>query len=131
MSRFRTLERVVTEEMAKPYQYGVADCFFFGCRVADAFDPSREMVKTYSGSYRTLMGAQKALRKRGHKSLAELFRKHLTPCAPAQAGLGDIVILQLADGEHVGVCAGTHYITKTERGGSNHNLSAVKAAFRT
>lgn len=131
MSRFRTLERVVTEEMAKPYQYGVADCFFFGCRVADAFDPSREMVKTYSGSYRTLMGAQKALRKRGHKSLAELFRKHLTPCAPAQAGLGDIVILQLADGEHVGACAGTHYITKTERGRSNHNLSAVKAAFRT
>lgn len=131
MSRFRTFEHVVNDEMSKPYQYGVADCFFFGCRIADALDPERQMVKTYAGSYRTLMGAQKALRKRGFVSLVDLFAQHLEPCAPNQAALGDLVILQLADGEHVGACNGMRFITKTERGRSDHDLSAVKAAFRT
>lgn len=131
MNRFRVFERVVANELAKPYQYGVADCFFFGCRVADAFVPERQMVKTYTGSYKTLMGAQKALRKRGHDSLVGLFAQHLEPCGPAEAALGDLVILQLADGEHVGVCNGMRFITKTEHGRSDHDLSAVKAAFRT
>lgn len=131
MTRFEIVAPVIEAELAKPYQYGIADCFFFGCRIADAFDPSREMVKTYSGSYRTLMGAQKALRKRGHESLVDLFALHLTRCAAGEAQTGDIVILELADGEHVGVCVGARFITKTERGRSDHDLSAVKAAFRT
>ena len=122
---------VIEAELAKPYAYGTADCFFFGCRIADAFDPVRELAKTYSGAYRTLMGAQKALRKRGFTSIAELLAVHLEPCAPAECRLGDLVVLQLADGEHVGVCAGTRFITKTERGRADHDLSAVKAAFRT
>lgn len=122
---------VIEAELAKPYAYGTADCFFFGCRIADAFDPVRELAKTYAGSYRTLMGAQKALRKRGFNSLAELFAMHLEPCAPSQAQTGDIVILQLADGEHVGVCVSGRFITKTERGRSDHGLNTVKAAFRT
>lgn len=130
-TRFEIAQPVIEAELAKPYQYGVADCFFFGCRVADAFDPSRKMVETYSGSYRTLMGAQKALRKRGYKSLAHLFAEHLRLCAASEAQFGDIAILQLADGEHVGLCVGASFITKTERGRSLHDLSAVKAAFRT
>lgn len=131
MTRFEIAQPVIEAELAKPYIYGSADCFFFGLRIADAFDPAREMVKTYSGSYKTLMGAQKALRKRGYSSLTDLFAQHLEPCAPSSAQFGDLVILQLADGEHVGVCVGTRFITKTERGRSDHDLSAVKAAFRT
>lgn len=130
-TRFEIAQPVIEAELAKPYAYGTADCFMFGCRVADAFDPARKMVKTYSGSYKTLTGAQRALRRRGFKSLAELFVVHLEPCAPSEAQTGDLVILQLADGEHVGACVGLKFITKTERGRSLHDVSAVKAAFRT
>lgn len=130
-TRFEIADPVIQEELAKPYTYGAADCFFFGCRIADAFDETRGLVKLYSGSYRTLMGAQKALRKRGFKSTADLFATHLEAIAPALAQYGDLVVLQLADGEHVGVCLGQRFLTKTERGKSLHGLSEVKAAFRT
>ncbi|PLU11878.1 hypothetical protein BMJ30_28640, partial [Sinorhizobium medicae] len=40
------------------------------------------------------------------------------------------VILHLADGaEHVGVCLGARFVTKTERGRSDHGLADVIAAF--
>lgn len=131
MTRFETAMPVIEAELAKPYAYGEADCFFFGCRIADAFDPERKMVKTYSGSYKTLLGAQRALRKRGYSSLVDLFAAHLTQCGAAKAQDGDIAILQLSDGEHVGVRIGGRFVTKTEHGPSYHDLSAVKAAFRT
>lgn len=131
-TRFEIAQPVIEAELAKPYAYGGADCFVFGCRIADAFDKRRQMVKTYAGTYRTLMGAQKALRKRGFNDLADLFAKHLEPYDGASsAQFGDLVILQLADGEHVGVCVGARFLTKTAHGLSFHDLSAVKAAFRT
>lgn len=130
-TRFEIAQPVIEAELAKPYAYGVADCFMFGCRMADAFDGSRGMVATYGGSYKTLTGAQRALRRRGFTSLVEFFSTHLEQCAPGAAQIGDLAVIQLADGEHVGVCVGLKFITKTERGRSLHDVSAVKAAFRT
>lgn len=130
-NRFRTVERVVNEEMAKSYAYGSADCFFFGIAMVDALTGS-DLRKQYAGSYKTLMGAQKALRKRGFKRLADLFGTHLEPCAPTAAQLGDIVILDLGDGDHVGVCTGQDaFTTKTETGRQTYRLDKVRAAFRT
>lgn len=130
-TRFEIAQPVIEAELAKPYAYGVADCFVFGCRIADAFDPSRNIVGTYGGVYRTLLGAQRALQRRGYISLVQFFEAHLVRCAPSEAQTGDLVILQLADGEHVGACIAGRFITKTDRGRSLHDLSAVKAAFRT
>ncbi len=130
-TRFEIAQPVIEAELAKPYAYGVADCFMFGCRVADAFDGGRALVVTYGGAYKTLAGAQRALRRRGFISLAQLFEKHLEPCAPSEAQFGDLAVLQINLAEHVGVCVGANFITKTERGRSLHDLSAVKAAFRT
>jgi len=104
-----------------------SDCFFVGCRTADALDPKLLLVEKYVGSYSTLAGAQRALRRRKCKSLAELFARHLTPCAPAQAQLGDLVIINMGDGDHVGA----QFITKTVSGPSFHGLSECTAAFRT
>lgn len=130
-TRFETVKAVIDAEMATPYSHWPhADCFFFGCRVVDALDPTAEIEKAYKGSYKTLRGAQVALRRRGWKSLTELFSTHLEPCAPAEARVGDIGVLQLSDGEHVGVCVGSKFITKTSRGRAFHDLADCKAAFR-
>ena len=130
-SRFEIVKSVIDSEMAKPYSHKpAADCFFFGCRVADALDPSLGLEAKYAGSYTTLRGAQMALRRRGYKSLSDLFSAHLESCAPAEARIGDIGILKLKDGEHVGVCIGMKFITKTTRGRALHDLADCISAFR-
>ena len=129
-NRFQIVAETLKAELAKPYAYGESDCFFLGCRMADALDPSLGLVGKYSGSYTTLAGAQRALRRRKCKSLVQLFARHLTPCGAAEARTGDLVILQIGPAEHVGICMATRFVTKTERGRTDHNLSDCIAAFR-
>lgn len=127
--RFATVDATLRAELAKPYAYGRGDCFFLGIAMIDALTGS-DLRSTYDRAYSTLLGAQRALRRRGHKALADLFAKHLEPIAPAMAQLGDLVILSLADGDHVGICLGARFVTKTERGREFHPLDACSAAFR-
>ncbi|SPL63579.1 DUF6950 family protein [Ochrobactrum soli] len=132
MTRYEILRPVLQEELEKPYIYGLADCFMLGCQVADAFDASRDLVGRYGGTYTTLAGAQKALRRHGHKSLVTFFETHLTPIGPASAQVGDIVVIVIDGGEHVGVCLGAsgRFVTKTADGPTYHRVSDCIAAFR-
>ena len=131
MNRFRIVEATLARELAKPYAYGSADCFMLGCAFVDALT-GPALADKYRGAYRTLAGAQRALRRRGHTSPVSFFAAELgqQPQGGAEARLGDLVILSLADGaEHVGVCLGARFVTKTERGRSDHGLADVIAAF--
>ncbi|RVN80679.1 DUF6950 family protein [Sinorhizobium meliloti] len=131
MNRFRIVEATLARELARPYAYGLADCFMLGCAFVDALTSSA-LADTYRGAYRTLAGAQRALRRRGHTSLVSFFAAELgqQPKGGAEERLGDLVILRLTDGaEHVGVCLGARFVTKTERGRSDHGLADVIAAF--
>jgi hypothetical protein len=134
MNRFRIVEATLNAELAKPYAYGdpkQSDCFMMGCALVDALE-GRQMVKTYAGAYKTLAGAQKALRKRGFKSLVDFWTTELghPPVGGAEARFGDLVILKLTDGvEHVGICVGTRFRTKTPAGCEDHGLADVVAAF--
>lgn len=131
MNRYRIVEQTLNAELEKPYSFGIADCFMMGCAMVDALS-GREMANKYQGSYKTLAGAQRALRKRKHKSLATFFAAELEqdPKGAAEAQLGDLVILRLSDGaEHVAICVGSRFATKTPRGREDHGLSEVIAAF--
>ncbi len=131
MNRFRIVEATLARELAKPYDYGSADCFMLGCAFVDTLTGSA-LADKYRSAYRTLAGAQRALRRRGHASLVSFFTAELgqEPKGGAEARLGDLVILRLSDGaEHVGVCLGVRFVTKTERGQSDHGLADVIAAF--
>ncbi|PSS59844.1 hypothetical protein C6558_36080 [Ensifer sp. NM-2] len=131
MNRFRIVEATLTRELSTPYAYGPADCFHLGCAMADALHGT-SLVEKFHGAYRTLSGAQRALRRRGFSSLVDFFAAELgqEPAGGASARFGDLVILRLADGaEHVGICLGLRFITKTERGRSDHGLSDVIATF--
>ncbi|SDP92545.1 hypothetical protein SAMN05428967_4477 [Phyllobacterium sp. YR620] len=129
MTRFQIVEATLNAELAKPYQYGVADCFFLGIAMIDALSGSDHRTG-FAKAYRTLAGAQRALRKRGHVSLVTLFDTIVERCAPAEARLGDVVILQLGEHEHVGICLGSRFVTKMNTGKSYHNLTDCIAAFR-
>jgi hypothetical protein len=129
MSRFETVDATLKAELEKPYAFGIADCFFLGIAMLDALSGSDNRGK-FGKAYRTMAGAQRALRRRGHTSLVQLFETLAEPCAPAAARLGDIVILQLGPHEHVGICLGSRFITKTDKGASYHALADCIAAFR-
>jgi hypothetical protein len=131
MNRFRTVEALIHAELAKPYAYGEGDCFSLGCALVDALEGT-SLVKKYSKAYRTLAGAQKALRKRGFKSLVDFWAVELgrPSTGAADARFGDLVVLRLADGaEHVGVCVGSRFITKEPSGRTDHGIADVIACF--
>lgn len=94
-------------------------------------NPSLGLVKRYSRKYRTLFGAQKALRKQGFSSLTELFETHLQKIGPASAQYGDLVILSYDNAEHVGICVGEKFLTRDENGSVFRSLEDVVSAFRT
>lgn len=129
MTRFEIVSAVLSVELAKPYEYGTADCFFLGIAMIDALT-GLDHRKTFADDYRSILGAQKALRKRGHKSLVTFFETIAEPCAPSAARMGDIVILQLGSHEHVGICLGSRFRTKTDQGHSDHSIADCIAAFR-
>ncbi|MDX3929232.1 MAG: hypothetical protein QHC90_25950 [Shinella sp.] len=134
MNRFRIVEATLARELATPYAYGTpekSDCFMTGCALVDALEGT-DLVSKYRGTYNSLAGAQRALRRRGFKSLVDFWSAELGRHAVggAMARFGDLVILRLADGaEHVGVCLGARFVTKTENGRSDHGLSDVIAVF--
>lgn len=135
MNRFRIVEATLTAELSKPYAYGdpeQSDCFMMGCALVDALEGKQTAAK-YVGAYKTLAGAQKALRKRGFTSLVDFWAAELDrpAIAPAEAQFGDLAILRLDDGaEHVAVCLGLRFVTKTAAGRQDHTLDTVIAAFR-
>lgn len=126
------LQKVTSEEFAKPYKFGVwgkaSDCFFTGLAVIDAVKGT-EYRKKYSGRYRTLRGAQKALRKEGHKTLVTFFADLLPQIPPAMAKAGDLAIVDVDGAEHVAVCNGLNFMAKIEDGLMICELGDCKAAF--
>lgn len=134
MNRFRLVDATLTAELAKPYAYGDparSDCFFMGCALVDALEDKR-LAEKYAGSYSTLAGAQRALRKRGFSSLVDFWAAELARPAVggASARLGDLAILRLSDGaEHVAICLDARFVTKTPEGRQYFGLTEVVAAF--
>ncbi|MBL4692498.1 MAG: hypothetical protein JKY92_04135 [Magnetovibrio sp.] len=132
MDRTALVLSIIEDELAKPYAYGQSDCFSLACRLVDGLTGS-DHFETYGSNYKTLKGAQRALRKQGHKSLVDFWTEHLTPVVPAMAQTGDLAILHF-DGEkrgqeHCAICVGK-FVTKTETGRALFPLSAVTAAFK-
>lgn len=136
MNRYDAVLSVIETELAKGYEPGKSDCFMLGLRLADALDPGLGLVERYGGSYTTLAGALRVLRRHGFETLRDAFEAHFTSCPPAAAGFGDLVIVAMPArrgrmAEHVGICVGTRFLTKTEAGRSWHGIGEVTAAFRT
>ncbi|APO74275.1 hypothetical protein AM571_CH01440 [Rhizobium etli 8C-3] len=131
MNRFRIVEAALDREDAKPYLPGVSDCLFMGFAVVDDLTGS-SLAKKFARAYRTLASSQRALRRRGFSSLVDAWSAELQqePRAPAAARFGDIAIVRTADGvEHVAVCIGTRFRSKTEKGRVDFGLSDVIASF--
>lgn len=131
MNRFRMVEATLKSEFEKPYVSGKSDCFFLVLAMIDTLTGSA-LSEKYKGHYRTVAGSQKALKKLGFNTLTEFFASELgqEPVGPASARLGDIVILNPAEGIIApAICLGTRFCTKVEQGRKDVGMSDVAAAF--
>ncbi len=92
MTRVAATQATVDRFKARPFRYGSNDC----ARMV-AFHLKRLGLKVSlakAGSYRSALGATRALKRLGHDSLAEAIdAMGLTRIAPAAAVVGDIVEL--------------------------------------
>lgn len=139
MSRFEIVSAILEREFAKPYGHVYSetssDCFFTGLANIDAVRDT-DLCRKYKGRYKTLIGAQRALKREGHTSLVSFFEAILEPIAPLQAYIGDVTIVSLpVEGkermaEHVGIHTGAKIWVKTEAGRQEFIPSEAIAAFR-
>lgn len=129
MTRFAIVSGIIKTARDESYAYGVNDCFFLGLKVIDALQGT-EHVKTYAGAYSTLRGAQKALRKRKHKSLVTFYAE-LVPVIPwGRAQIGDLAVVEIDGAEHIGVHGGQAWMSITEAGPVTWPLHLAKCAFK-
>ncbi|WP_420406905.1 DUF6950 family protein [Hoeflea sp.] len=129
VNRAATVSGIVRTARAETYVYGSNDCFFLGLKVIDALNGTSH-VKTYSGAYRTLKGAQRALRKRGHTSIVTLYAGLLPQIPWGRARIGDLAVVDVDGVEHVGVHGGQAWMSITESGPVTWPLHMAKAAFK-
>lgn len=140
MNRFDLVVITMQREFSKPYGHvysdNASDCFFTGLAMVDAIQGT-DLRKTYEGRYKTLAGAQRALKKEGHTTLVSFFDALLEQIAPLQAHIGDLAIVSLpVEGtnrmaEHVGIHTGNRVRVKTEAGAVEFSPAQAIAAFRT
>ncbi|WP_422371351.1 DUF6950 family protein [Hoeflea sp.] len=129
MNRATVVSEIIKAARAEPYAYGINDCFFLGLKVIDALQGTSH-VDAYTGSYSTLKGAQKALRKHDHTSLITFLSELGEPVAWGRSRIGDIAIVEVDGAEHVGIHGGQSWHSITEAGPAAWPLHFAKRAFR-
>ncbi|MCY0146142.1 hypothetical protein OEG84_25040 [Hoeflea sp. G2-23] len=129
MNRAQIVSNIIKTARKEPYAYGVNDCFFLGLKVIDALQGTSH-VKAFSGSYKTLRGAHRAMRKRGHGSVVTLYDEMLSEIPWGQSRIGDLAVVLLDDGEHVGVNGGQAWHSITEAGPRSWPLHLAMCAFK-
>jgi len=127
-SRAEITTRILTEARRAPYAFGVNDCFFMGLRQIDAIQGTAH-AEEHKGVYSTLSGAQRALRRRGHKSLVTYYATLLRPIGWGSARIGDLAIVEIDGAEHVGIHGGLGWHSITESGPRRWDLQLAKQAF--
>lgn len=120
--------QILKEARTRPYVYGVNDCFFLGLRQIDAIQGTAHEV-AHRRTYSTLLGANRALRRRGHKTLVTYFAELVEPIAWGAARIGDLAIVEIDGAEHVALHGGLGWQSITEAGPARWDLARAKQAF--
>ena len=130
LERIAIVDRVCTEEMAKPYEPGASDCFILGVAIIDAMRGT-SYRSDLSGAYQTIAGSQRALRRRGHTSLITFFPSLGLDRIPAgKCSPGDVVVTVVDRVEHVAVFTGSVFRSRSPDGPMNFRMGDVAAAFK-
>jgi len=116
-------------EARTPFEYGKSDCALFAAGALNAMtgtDPSAN----YRGRYTTLRGGLRILRKDGFRDHVERAAALLTEVPPQRVRVGDIAVVETADGPSLGVVQGEWVVVKTLSGLGFVPIDQAKRVFR-
>lgn len=94
--RARAAQATLDKFKDKPFKFGKYDCgqmvrFHLRCI-------GRPVKSAKAGSYHSLLGAQRALKRLGYESLIDLMDAHFPRIAPAAAVVGDVIAMPGLEG---------------------------------
>ena len=112
-----------------PFAYGSADCGAFAGGAIEAMTGENPHAKV-AGKYKTMAGALRALKRLGHEDHIAYAASVMDEIDPLYAQLGDIAVVQAAEGHALGVVVGAHIEVRTPAGRGVVPLTDAVRAFR-
>lgn len=99
------LTAYLAETAQDGFRYGSNDCALFSAGAVRAMT-GHDLAAAWRGSYTTLQGGLKRLRKAGYEDHVAMADHRFTRVAPAFAQIGDIALLDTAEGRALGIFTG-------------------------
>lgn len=128
-ARLKIVRKVIETQMAKPYRFGSTDCFMTALTMIDTLTGS-QYIERHLWTYWTARGAHRELRRLGYRSLVDFFKDRLEPIETMRCEPGDVAVVRHDGAEHVAVCLGRQFVTKTLHGRLVLPVDSVIAAFK-
>lgn len=122
------LSDFIESRRQRDFLWGERDCCLFACdavQVVTGHDPA----KRWRGLYASEKGARRLLRDNGGV-IGLAIIAFGAPVSAANAGRGDVVLIDTPDGEALGVCLGSVSAAQGKAGIVFNPISAAKAAWR-
>lgn len=112
-----------------PFAYGSADCGAFAGGAIEAMTGENPHAAV-AGKYKTMAGALRALKRLGHEDHIAYAASVLNEIDPLYAQIGDVAVVQAAEGHALGVVVGAHIEVRTPAGRGVVPLTDAVRAFR-
>ncbi len=116
-------------EARTPFEYGRSDCALFAAGGLNAMTGS-DPAANYRGRYTSLRGGLRILRKDGFRDHVERAAALLAEVSPQRARVGDIAVVDTADGPSLGVVQGEWIAVRTMIGLGFVAIDQAKRVFR-
>lgn len=112
-----------------PFAYGSTDCGAFAGGAIEAMTGENPHAAV-AGKYKTMAGALRALKRLGHEDHIAYAASVLNEIDPLYAQIGDVAVVQAAEGHALGVVVGAHIEVRTPAGRGVVPLTDAVRAFR-
>ena len=112
-----------------PFAYGVLDCALFAAGAVEAMT-GEDLAGGARGAYDSFTGGIREIHRRGFIDPVDMARAHFPEIAPSLAQVGDVAVVETAEGRAMGVVQGARIFLMGLEGLVTVDLLAARLAFR-
>lgn len=121
------LSKALVDAETVPFSWANGGCVGLAIDCAEAITGKQPLEKP---CLKDALDAKRWLKKNRHSDLADAIASHLEEIPIAFAGRGDVGIIEREGNQTAAVCAGTHWVCRSEAGLVRVNRGEIKRAFR-
>jgi len=123
------LEVAMNDLAAQPFRPGTVDCAQ-AAAIAVLAMTGTDLRATFKGSYSSLKGGFKILRKAGYSDLADLVGQYFPEVPVAFGQVGDIAVLTSGKQPALGIVQGARIYIRAQTGLATASLLSAERMFR-